>query len=119
MSNSSAQAHQFYKDVVKNREVWTVRKGEVFAKVTLQDGRTSTPFWSTRSRVDRVINTIPVYAGSEPVRIGFDEFVQNWVPKIKQERGLLGINWSGTSLRGFNIDADFVLRAIQGYDPNG
>jgi hypothetical protein len=116
MSASSVQAHQFYKDVAKNREVWTVRKGDVFAKLTLGDGRITTPFWSTRSRVERVIKSIPVYAGSEPVRIPFDEFIRDWIPPIQQEGGLLGINWSGASLRGFNLDAEFVLRAIQSYE---
>jgi hypothetical protein len=122
MSNASAQAHQFYREVAKNREVWTVRKGDVLAKATLRDGKTSTPFWpttpfwSTRTRIERVLQSIPVYAGSEPVRITFDEFTRDWIPRIRQEQGLLGINWSGPSLRGFNLDPDFVLRAIAFYE---
>src|SRR5436189_5002481 len=115
MSASSAQAQQFYKDVAKNREVWTVRKGDIFARATLRDGGISTPFWSTRSRVERVINSIPVYAGSEAVRITYEEFVGEWIPRIQQEDGLVGVNWSGPSLSGFNLKADLVLRAMKSY----
>jgi hypothetical protein len=116
MSNASAQAHQFYKDVAKSRELWTIRKGGVFANVQLQDGKTSTPFWSTRTRIESLIKSVPSIAGSEPVRITFDEFIRDWIPRIRQEQGLLGINWSGASLRGYNIDPDFVLRAITSYE---
>ena len=113
MSNASAQAHEFYREVAKNRELWTVRKGDIFAKIPLRDGKISTPVWSSLSRVERVIQGIPVYAGSEPVHVTFDDFVRDWIPKIRQENGVLGINWSGASLRGFSIDPDFVLRAIK------
>ena len=113
MSNASAQAHQFYRDVAKNRELWTVRKGDIFAKIPLRDGKIATPVWSSLSRIERVIQSIPVYAGSQPVRITFEDFVRDWIPQIRQEGGLLGVNWSGPSLRGFNIEPDFVLKAIE------
>ncbi len=116
MSIASAQAHQFYKDVAKSRELWTIRKDGVFASIVLKDGKTTTPFWLTQTRIERLIKSVPSIAGAEPVRITFGEFVSDWIPRIRQEQGLLGINWSGASLRGFNIDPDFVLRAIASYE---
>jgi hypothetical protein len=52
----------FYRDVASHRVVWTIRDaGGIRRQVA--GGRRAQPFWSTRSRVEKIVKTVPAYAG--------------------------------------------------------
>ena len=74
MSQAGSQAWAFYRDVAKNRKVWTIRDAGGFPAPLTPGGKRSQPFWSSLSRVQKVINTVPSYAEFEPYEISWEKF---------------------------------------------
>lgn len=70
------------------------------------------PFWSSRSRVQRIIATVPAYAGFEPVEIPWDEFRESLVSELKQEGTLAGVNWSGPRSKGFDMEPERLVQCV-------
>jgi hypothetical protein len=83
-------------------------------------GRRVQPFWSSRSRAERIINSVPAYAGFTPVEVRWDEFRTQWVPDLTADGLLVGVNWSGTNATGYDIEPDNLERSVQALidDPN-
>ena len=112
MGQSASQAAAFYRDVAKTRKVWTVRDaGGVPAPMT-SSGRRSMPFWSSRSRVERIIRGAAAYSGFEPREISWDEFLQTWVPDLRSHRILVGVNWSGKNVVGYDLEPQDVVANV-------
>lgn len=59
LTQSAAQWDAFMKETVKNRKVWTIKDEDGFPTSTNIDGKTSMPFWSLRSRAEKVIENVP------------------------------------------------------------
>lgn len=68
MSQSASQAAAFYRDVAEHRVVWTLKDDGGFAAPKGADGVRVMPFWSTRSRVERVIASVLPMRASSPMR---------------------------------------------------
>ena len=66
MSNAGSQVHAFYRQVAKERKVWTMRDAGGFPSLPTSDGSRSMPFWSSLSRVQKIIAGVPAYAGFQP-----------------------------------------------------
>jgi len=73
------------------------------------NGRRAMPFWSSRSRVETIIKNAPAYAVFKPLEITWDSFVSEWVPSLKEGNLLVGVNWSGKSVVGYDLDPDDVI----------
>lgn len=83
MSQAASQAAAFYRDVAKNRKMWAVRDGDGFV-IFGKPG--SMPFWSTLSRVKKMISVMEHLSGTEPVEISWEEFYNEWVPKLERDK---------------------------------
>jgi hypothetical protein len=64
---AAAQADALYSEVLESGTVWTLRDAGGFPAPMNGDGQRSMPFWSLRSRVERVIAAVPAYASFEVV----------------------------------------------------
>jgi hypothetical protein len=53
------------------------------------------PFWSSRARVERIIETVPAYAGFAPYEIPLADFLERWAPGVERDRLKAGLNWWG------------------------
>ncbi|MFB4276921.1 DUF2750 domain-containing protein [Nonomuraea sp. MTCD27] len=95
MSQSGAQAAAFFRDVAPHRTVWTVQDENGCPAPMTSSGRRSMPFWSSLSRVEKIIRTAPAYAAMEPREIDVDDWMREWLPGLKRDGLLIGINWSG------------------------
>jgi hypothetical protein len=113
MSQASSQAWAFYRDVAKNRVVWTVRDAGGYPAPMLQSGRRAQPFWSTRSRVERIIKTVPAYAGFVPEEISWETFCATWVPGLTRDGVLVGVNWSGKRAVGYDMEPEELQRSVE------
>lgn len=75
------------------------------------------PLWSSLSRVQTIIRTVPAYAGFRPKEISFAEFAQEHLPDLKARRMLVGVNWSGKNAVGYDLEpqdvVDNVLRGLR------
>jgi hypothetical protein len=112
MSQSASQAAIFYREVAAKRVLWTIRDDRGFPAPE-SEGRRAMPFWSSRSRAERVIKNVGAYAGFHPVEVTLAEFETGWVPDLKRQNQLVGVNWSGALATGYDVDPDVVLESIR------
>jgi hypothetical protein len=69
-----------------------------------EQGRRVMPFWSTRSRAEKIISSVPAYAGFRPCQLSLDEFQSRWLDGLERDGLLVGINWSGVSATGYDVE---------------
>jgi Protein of unknown function (DUF2750) len=62
------------------------------------------PFWSSRSRVEKIIASVPAYADFRPLRLTLDEFQSGWLDDLERDGLLIGINWSGPNATGYDVE---------------
>jgi hypothetical protein len=113
MSQASSQAWAFYREVAKKRVLWTIRDAGGYPVPVTSSGKRAQPFWSSRSRAERVISSVPAYAGFEAVEITWTDFCDNWVPDFVRDGQLVGINWSGPRASGYDLEPGRALQCIQ------
>ena len=90
MSVAAAHAHAFYKQVAIERKVWTVRDEGGFPAPKNREGIRVQPFWSSLSRVKKIIRNVPAYNGFEPYEIDWESFRDNWLPGLKKRWETIG-----------------------------
>src|SRR5262245_60102378 len=115
MGQSASQAHAFYRDVAKGRVLWTCRDDGGFPQPKASFGGRAQPFWSSLSRVQRIIKTVPDYGIFVPYELTWDEFVTQWVPDLKEWGVKVGVNWSGNGAVGYDMEPDDVVANVQHY----
>jgi hypothetical protein len=76
------------------------------------DGR-AMPFWSSLSRVQRIIKTVPAYRGFQPHEIPWAEFCERWVPNLMRDGVRAGVNWSGPCALGYDIEATKLQQSVE------
>lgn len=113
MSQSASQAHAFYRDVARDRRLWTIRDAGGYPAPMNPDGLRAMPFWSTLSRAQRIIERVPAYQGFEPVELSWRDFRDVWVPDLIRQGQLVGVNWSGPRAVGYDLEPEDVLRRIE------
>ncbi len=113
MSNAATQYAAFCRDVARHKIVWTLRDKGGFPAPQASSGKRAHPFWSSKSRVQRIIKTVPAYAGFEPFEIRLDDFVARWLSVLEKDDLLVGVNWSGPRAQGYDVRPDEVLARIE------
>ena len=61
----------------RDRHVWTLEDEGGIPDVTTPGGRRAMPFWSSRSRIETLIATVPAYAGFQPRELALENFVRD------------------------------------------
>ena len=113
MSNAGSQAWAFYREVAKSRALWRVRDDDGYPAPKTSSGRRAQPFWSSRSRAEKIIATVPAYAIFRPDEVSWEAFCQVWVPDLERDGMLVGVNWSGPHAKGFDLEPSEVQRAVE------
>lgn len=118
MSASASQAAAFYREVAKEKRVWSVRDSGGFPAPKGSDGTRAQPLWSSRSRAETIIKKVPAYAGFVAVEISWDEFVNKWVPDLTRDGMKIGVNWSGAKATGYDLKPASVQQSVEAlFDP--
>ena len=115
MSQSASQASSFYKEVADTKKVWTLRDYGGFPAPMNSEGKRSQPFWSSLSRVQKIINDVSAYSSFEPVEISWEDFSKKWVPGLSHEGVLVGVNWSGSRATGYDIEPETIRENVESY----
>jgi hypothetical protein len=113
MSQAASQAWAFYREVAVNRIVWTLRDEGGFPSPKTASGQRAQPFWSSRSRVEKIIKTVPAYSGFHPHEISWADFCEKWVPGLTRDGLLAGVNWSGPRALGYDLEPGDLMRYVQ------
>lgn len=108
MSVSGAHAAAFYVEAAREGAVWTVRDEGGFPAPLNGSGERVQPFWSLFSRAERVVARVPAYEGFSVVEIPLLVFRERWLPGLRSDGVLIGINWSGDRATGYDLTAAVV-----------
>lgn len=103
MSVSATHATVFYEEILKNGEVWAIRDAGGLPAPLNGDGDRSMPFWSLRSRAERVIANVPDYRDFEPMAIRLDAWRTRWIDGLEGDGILVGLNWTGARATGYDF----------------
>ncbi|MET9022400.1 DUF2750 domain-containing protein [Actinopolymorpha sp. NPDC004070] len=60
-------------------------------------------FWSTETRVRRIIAAVEPYAGFVPQAIPLTSWQERWLPGLRRDDLLAGLNWTGARATGFDV----------------
>ncbi|WP_061248662.1 DUF2750 domain-containing protein [Leptospira noguchii] len=112
MGQSSAQFHQFFIEIKKHKKVWTLCDESGFPSPITISGKRSMPFWSSLNRVQTVINHVDVYFLFKAYEISFQDFIDRWLPGLKNDNLLVGINWTGFKATGYDLEPEEVFKYL-------
>ncbi|WP_028609695.1 DUF2750 domain-containing protein [Paenibacillus harenae] len=113
MSQSSAQSHAFVEEILENKKVWAIKDEQGFPSSTNINGETAIPFWSLKSRAEKVIKNVPAYITFQPYEIKLEDFLTKWLPGLEKDSLYVGVNWSGNRATGYDLKPNEVLERIK------
>ena len=108
MTPSAANSARFFTEAIRDGALWTVRDTDGIPAPTNDDGERAMPFWSLRSRAERVRDTSPEYRSFEVVSIPLDDFRTNWLPGLSRDGLKVGVNWAGVRATGYELSPEEV-----------
>jgi hypothetical protein len=103
MSLSAAHTAAFRREVPQEGRVWAIRDTGGFPAPRDPDGTRAMPFWSKPSRARRVVGAVGPYEGFDVVEIPVADWLDNWLPGLKRDGLLVGVNWAGPRATGFDM----------------
>lgn len=112
MSVAAAQADAFYREFLADDVVFTVKDDGGYPQPFNGSGQRAQPFWSKRSRAQRIVDTVPDYAVFEVVEIDGDRWREHWLKILERDGVLVGLNWSGRGATGYDLTPSEVLRNL-------
>lgn len=113
MTQSAAEALNFYEEVAASKKLWALKDADGFPAPLNADGKRAQPFWSSLSRVEKIIRTVPAYAKFEPYELGWQEFSDRWMPALMKDGILVGVKWSGKNATGYDIAPEEVKQNVE------
>jgi hypothetical protein len=113
VTTGAAQAAAFYEEVAEHGRLWTIRDADGFPQPKGSDGVRVQPFWSLRSRAERVVASVAAYAGFDIVELPWDVFESRWAPGLRNDGVLVGVNWSGPRATGYDVSPGDVVKNVE------
>lgn len=84
--------------------MFALLENDSFPVLRISDGDV-VPFWSSRSRVDRVRQEHAKYEKYQVEEITLGDFFAKTLPLLDEEHIRVGVNWSGSRLTGYDASA--------------
>jgi hypothetical protein len=95
MSVAAPMADAFFREVLEGGLVYTVRDNDGYPAPMNGSGVRAMPFWSKRSRAQRIVDSLATYQGFRVEEMSRDEWERVWWPRLGSDGCLVGLNWSG------------------------
>lgn len=108
MSLSAAHSAAFRREVPREGRVWSIRDAAGHPAPRDETGSRAMPFWSKRSRAERIVGAVAAYRGFDIVEIPVRDWLDSWLPGLRGDGLLVGVNWAGTRATGFDLTPDQV-----------
>lgn len=102
MSIRGLDAFAFYAEALEAGAVWGVEDDAGLPVVPVDDRRV-VPFWTSESRVQHIVATVPEYAQFEIFRVSLDLWRAEWLPGMTKDGVNVGVNWSGNPPLGLDV----------------
>jgi hypothetical protein len=103
MSLSAAHSAAFRREVPQERRVWSIRDAGGFPAPRDEAGNRAMPFWSKPTRAERVVCAVPAYRGFDVVEIPVSDWLGSWLPGLRRDGLLIGVNWAGALATGYDV----------------
>ena len=114
MSIAAAQAQKFYEQVATEGRLFTFRD-DGHLLIFPKDGYEVIPYWSSRSRVERVKEQHPKYREWAVDEICLKDFLSDLAPRLQADGMRVGVNWSGKRLTGYDVEVEDLLKNLGQY----
>ncbi|RYV02060.1 DUF2750 domain-containing protein [Shewanella sp. OPT22] len=113
MSYSSLNSEAFYSEISESGKLWGIRDENGIPAPKTETGQRSMPFWSKKSRAEKIIHNVPAYGAFETFEISVSEFIERWLPGLENDELLVGLNWSGKNATGYDSEPNMVLKSLK------
>lgn len=105
MTIAETNFQDFLEEVIEGEMVFTIEdEAGTIPCPTSSNEKNVMPFWSSAERVEKVIRTVPAYAGCKPKGIELSVFLEKWLPGLIRDGLDVGINWSGRKALGYDME---------------
>ena len=110
VSQSASQAAAFFREVARHRAVWYVRDDKGIPAPRTSSGKRAFPYWSSQARAQRAAE---IWGGGlRPVSVALETWRSQELPNLADEDYLIGINWTGPRLVGWDFTVPEVLNRL-------
>lgn len=110
VSHSASQAAAFFREVAGHRTVWYVTDDEGSPALKTFSGRRAFPYWSSQARAQRAAKTWG--GGLRAIFVPLETWRSEELPELAAEDYLIGINWTGPRLVGWDFTVPEVLNRL-------
>jgi hypothetical protein len=105
MSFAASQASKFYEQVAKQKVLFTLEDDGNYLVFPI-NGKHVVPYWSSRTRVQKVIQEHPKFGKFAIGETSLEEFFEKTLPQFREEKIHIGVNWSGARLTGYDLSPE-------------
>ena len=74
-------------------------------------GQEVVPFWSSRTRLEKIAVSFPKYQRFDITEYSWTQF-EEWLNQLNEDGILVGVNWAGTKLTGYNVKVADLRMAL-------
>ena len=111
MSIAAAQHDKFMTQVAQERRVFSFTdEGQLLIYPTARGD--VIPFWSSRGRLVAIQKRSAKYQQWAITELSLEEF-QTRLAQLERERLLVGVNWSGSELTGYNVPVSQLRASLE------
>jgi uncharacterized protein DUF2750 len=110
MSQSGSQAAAFYREIARHRLVWYVTDDVGRPAPMTSSGKRAAPYWSALARARRAAEIWGQGLRAESMPLC--TWQERELPGLAQDGFLVGINWTGGRLVGWDFTVDEVLSRL-------
>ena len=111
MSVAASQYSKFCSDVAAKKLAFSFLSDTDFLVYPV-GGAEVVPFWSSRSRIERVVKAHPKYSMYRICEFPLENLFAS-LAQLESEGILVGVNWSGPRLTGYNVAVADLRAALQ------
>lgn len=102
----------FFDEVRRHGRVFGLADEAGFPAPRTAAGHRAMPFWSRRSRAERVRSTVPAYRALQVVALPVEVWRERWLTGLTADGLRVGLNWSGPQPSGDDLPPEEVARRL-------
>lgn len=102
----------FFDEVRRHGQVFGLADDAGFPAPMTAAGHRAMPFWSRRSRAERVRSTVPAYRPLQVVALPVGVWRERWLTGLAADGLRVGLNWAGAQATGEDLPPDEVARLL-------
>ncbi|MFZ2957133.1 MAG: DUF2750 domain-containing protein [Candidatus Ozemobacteraceae bacterium] len=115
MALVDANFSDFIEEILSDQMVFTLEDDGGIPCPTNAQGKTTMPFWSSRTRAEKITILVTAYEGFRVREIPLENFLEKWLPGLVRDGADVGINWSGQKALGYDVDPQGLKQEIEEY----